>query len=615
MEPLGAGDPRQIGAYRLLGRLGAGGMGRVYLGRTAGGRTVAVKLVRSELADDTDFRARFRQEVAAARRVGGAWTAPVLDADTESEQPWVASGYVPGPGLDAAVRKFGVLPPESVRMLGVGLADSLAAVHATGLVHRDLKPSNVLLTLDGPRLIDFGIARALDAATALTRSGYVVGSPGYMSPEQGAGEQAGAASDVFSLGGVLAFAATGVGPFGDSISAPVLLYRVMHEPPRLDGMDGTADPALRDIVERCLAKQPEDRPTPAELRELLGGVGPADGWLPPLLVASVGRATAELLDLETVGEGVPGGTGPGSGIGTGTGTGTGAGTGATGVGFGPAPVMGATPAGATPVLGHGVGMGVGGTSGTGGFAPADATPGSYRPAYQPPPYPPMGSGVGTGPDGTGAPARSAPAGRRVAIAGAVALVLLAAVLVPLLLDHKAKPSAGGGDGASSAPVVPPRTAATGGATTGTATTGTGTGGSDDGAVPSAPAAPSPGPSSPNAVPAAFLGTWTAVMVTSDGLLSEPTTITIRPGPAGAENTTSITTVSGLSAACLGGEELVSATKTSITFRDRLLPGSTPSLCSAGTGSQVFTFNPDGTLHHRDDDPGSGNPSGDFHKVG
>ncbi|MFC1433314.1 serine/threonine-protein kinase [Streptacidiphilus sp. N1-3] len=595
MEPLGAGDPRQIGAYRLLGRLGAGGMGRVYLGRTAGGRTVAVKVVRSELADDTDFRARFRQEVAAARRVGGAWTAAVLDADTESEHPWVATGYVPGPGLDAAVRDFGVLPGPSVRMLGVGLADSLAAVHATGLVHRDLKPSNVLLTLDGPRLIDFGIARALDAATALTRSGYVVGSPGYMSPEQGAGEPAGPESDVFSLGGVLAYAATGVGPFGDSASAPVLLYRVMHEPPRLDGMAAMADGPLREIVEHCLAKDPADRPTPGQLREALGGVGPADGWLPPLLVASVGRRTAELLDLETVGEGAAL-----SGGASGSWPGPGAGSGVTGggsvAGFGPAPVMDATPAGATPAFGYG---GTGAFGGTGGFAPADATPAGYQPPYPPLPAP------------AAAPARSRRA--LVAVGALVALGVLAAVLVPVLNGNGSSGGGGGPTAGSSSPTVSGQTTGTTTTTAGT----TGTGGSDgsgDDSVPVPPAPPSPGPSSPNAIPAVFLGTWTAVMTTSDGLLSEPTTIAIRPGAVGVENTTSITTVTGLSAACLGGEELVSATATSITFHDRLLPGSTAGLCSAGTGTQVFTLNPDGTLHHRDDAPGSGNPSGDFRKV-
>ncbi|WP_371498676.1 serine/threonine protein kinase [Kitasatospora sp. NBC_00374] len=307
MEPLGSDDPRQIGDYRLLRRLGAGGMGRVYLGRTAGGRTVAVKVVRAELADDPEFRARFRQEVEAARLVGGARTAPVLDADTEGPRPWVATGYVAGPALGAAVRRFGPLPAPAVHALGAELAGALAHVHGLGLVHRDVKPSNVLLALDGPRLIDFGIARALDGAAELTRSGFVVGSPGFMSPEQAGGGQSGPPGDVFSLGAVLAYAATGTAPFGDGVSAAVLLYRVVHEEPDLTGLDG----GLRAVVRECLAKRPEDRPAPAALRERLaaGAPGPAaGGWLPPVLSDAVARSAVELLDLE--GEVAPAGPGP-----------------------------------------------------------------------------------------------------------------------------------------------------------------------------------------------------------------------------------------------------------------------------------------------------------------
>ncbi|MGW4804096.1 serine/threonine-protein kinase [Kitasatospora sp. NPDC004272] len=296
MELLTADDPSVIGDYRLLRRLGAGGMGRVYLGRTAGGRTVAVKVVRPELADDPEFRARFRQEVSAARRVGGRWTAPVLDADTEGPRPWVATGYVAGPSLGEAVRTAGPLPVPSVHALGARLAEALEQVHALGLVHRDVKPSNVLLALDGPRLIDFGVARALDAAATLTHSGYVVGSPGFMSPEQAAGSPAGPAGDVFSLGALLAFAATGTAPFGEGVSAAVLLYRVLHEEPALDGLDGE----LREAVTACLAKDPAHRPTPAELRARLAPAAAAgpEGWLPGPLAAAVGRAAVELLDLE-----------------------------------------------------------------------------------------------------------------------------------------------------------------------------------------------------------------------------------------------------------------------------------------------------------------------------
>ncbi|MFE7561377.1 serine/threonine-protein kinase [Kitasatospora sp. NPDC057500] len=286
MQPLESDDPDAVGGYRLLRRLGAGGMGRVYLGRTAGGRTVAVKVVRGELAEDAEFRARFRQEVEAARRVGGAWTAPVLDADTEGAHPWVATGYIAGPALGGAVRQYGPLPESAVRTLGAGLAQALEHVHGLGLVHRDVKPSNVLLTLDGPRLIDFGIARALDAATGLTRSGFVVGSPGFMSPEQANGRPVGPPGDVFSLGAVLAYAATGVHPFGEGVSAAVLLYRVVHEEPDLAGLDGP----LRSIVLGCLAKDPAARPTPRRLGEWLdpddaavGRLGrDGGGWLPPV---------------------------------------------------------------------------------------------------------------------------------------------------------------------------------------------------------------------------------------------------------------------------------------------------------------------------------------------
>ncbi|MFJ1755695.1 protein kinase [Kitasatospora sp. NPDC088134] len=301
MERLTAEDPASIGDYRLLRRLGAGGMGRVYLGRTAGGRTVAVKVVRAELADDPEFRARFRQEVSAARRVGGRWTAPVLDADTEGPRPWVATGFVAGPSLGEAVRTAGPLPTASVHALGARLAEALEQVHALGLVHRDVKPSNVLLTLDGPRLIDFGVARALDAAAALTHSGYVVGSPGFMSPEQAAGAPVGPAGDVFSLGTLLAFAATGTAPFGEGVSAAVLLYRVLHEEADLGGLDGE----LRAAVAACLAKDPAHRPTPAELRDRLapGAATGPDGWLPAPLAAAVGRTAVELLDLE--GDGAP----------------------------------------------------------------------------------------------------------------------------------------------------------------------------------------------------------------------------------------------------------------------------------------------------------------------
>ncbi|MDR3080989.1 MAG: serine/threonine protein kinase [Streptomyces sp.] len=305
MQPLEAGEPTVVGPYRLLGRLGSGGMGRVYLGRSAGGRTVAVKVVHPHFASDREFRARFRREVEAARRVGGAWTAPVLDADPQAPVPWVATGYAAGPSLAAAVAGGGPLPAHSVRVLGAGLAEALAVVHGLGLVHRDVKPSNVLLTLDGPLLIDFGIARATDGTVSLTSTGVSVGSPGYMAPEQilgkgGQGAPARApsgAGDVFSLGAVLAYAATGEPPFpGDSSAA--LLYKVVHEEPELGSMDGE----LRELVAECLAKDPAARPAPDHVARRLAPQGTArlvaGGWLPGPLVEQVSRSAVHLLNLE-----------------------------------------------------------------------------------------------------------------------------------------------------------------------------------------------------------------------------------------------------------------------------------------------------------------------------
>ncbi|MFJ8650435.1 serine/threonine-protein kinase [Streptomyces sp. NPDC093546] len=298
MQSLEAGEPGAIGPYRLLGRLGAGGMGRVYLARSEGGRTVAVKVVHPHFALDDEFRARFRREVEAARRVGARWTAPVLDADPEAPVPWVATAYVAGPSLARAVTEHGLLPPHSVRALGAGLAEALAAVHGLGLVHRDVKPSNVLLAVEGPRLIDFGIARATDGTASLTSTGVSVGSPGYMAPEQILGKGASGAADVFSLGAVLAYAATGKPPFpGDSSAA--LLYKVVHEQPELGGpLTGE----LRNLVAACLAKDPAARPAPAEVARRLAPDGAAalveGGWLPGPLVAELSREAVRLLDLE-----------------------------------------------------------------------------------------------------------------------------------------------------------------------------------------------------------------------------------------------------------------------------------------------------------------------------
>jgi len=273
-QELQPGDPRQVGRYWLLGRLGVGGMGEVFLGRSPGGRLVAVKVVRSELAGQADFRRRFAREVAAARTVSGMFTAPVVDADPDAPVPWLATAYVPGLSLASTVTRHGPLPARSVLALAAGLAEGLGAIHAAGIVHRDLKPSNVLLAEDGPRIIDFGISQAAEASR-LTGSGPVLGSPGFMSPEQARGQRVGSPSDVFSLGALLTFAATGQGPFGAAPSA-TLLYRVVFASPDTTGLPAE----LRPLVERCLAKDPHQRPSTEQILTELNTDPPAPGWLP-----------------------------------------------------------------------------------------------------------------------------------------------------------------------------------------------------------------------------------------------------------------------------------------------------------------------------------------------
>jgi hypothetical protein len=274
VKPLQSGDPQRVGRYQLQGRLGAGGMGRVFLGQSPGGRLVAVKLIHAELAADPEFRARFAREVAAARQVSGIFTASVVDADPDAPQPWLVTAYVPGPSLADAVDSQGPLPLTSVLTLAAGLAEGLGAIHAGGMVHRDLKPSNVLLASDGPRIIDFGISRAADA-TALTRTNLVIGSPGFMSPEQALGQEVGPPSDIFSLGAVLVFAATGEGPFGEG-TPTALLYRVAHDPPVIDRLPGP----IRTLIKGCLAKDPRSRPTTDEILAELGTIDSAASWLP-----------------------------------------------------------------------------------------------------------------------------------------------------------------------------------------------------------------------------------------------------------------------------------------------------------------------------------------------
>ncbi|MFJ3775335.1 serine/threonine-protein kinase [Streptomyces sp. NPDC090075] len=304
MEKLGPGDPQHIGGYRLLARLGAGGMGRVFLARSERGRTVAVKLVRAEIAAHEEFRERFRQEVRNAQRVGGFWTAPVLDADTEATVPWVATGYVAGPSLQRVVEHdHGPLPERSVHILAAGLAHALTNIHAAGIVHRDLKPSNVMLTIEGPRVIDFGIARALETlpGEGLTRTGSLVGSPGFMAPEQVRGDRITPACDIFCLGSVLAYAATGRLPFGATEAGEhAQMFRIVQEDPDLSGLPE----GIADVVRDCLRKDPAARPS---LDAILARTGAGetvwegrskDPWLPGALVAQLGRHAVELLEVE-----------------------------------------------------------------------------------------------------------------------------------------------------------------------------------------------------------------------------------------------------------------------------------------------------------------------------
>ncbi|MFJ8786224.1 serine/threonine-protein kinase [Streptomyces sp. NPDC102476] len=497
MQPLGVDEPTAVGPYRLLGRLGSGGMGRVYLGRSAGGRTVAVKIVHPHFALDEEFRARFRREVDAARRVGGAWTAPVLDADPEAAVPWVATGYAAGPSLASAVTDGGPLPEHSVRVLGAGLAEALAAVHGLGLVHRDVKPSNVLLTVDGPLLIDFGIARATDGTASLTSTGVSIGSPGYMSPEQILSKGVSGAADVFSLGAVLAYAATGAPPFpGDSSAS--LLYKVVHEEPELGSLTGE----LRELVGACLSKSAQERPTPAEVARRLAPEGAARlvaaGWLPGALVEQVGRSAVQLLNLEAVGErtgeqasGPVGFSSPS----------VGGGSSGTAGAFGPPPVMPLVSAGAPPADAAGPpAFPVTPPATTGGpfvpeprdaaphetVVPSDRRPGPGRLSVS------VAAASTSGDNGRG---RRMSCTVALAVAGALAAVTVGSVflfdLLPGRGDDDSASSSPGNGAYSSAPTSVPSAS-----------------------LPSASSAPSASstpssaaPSGPSEVPARYLGTW------------------------------------------------------------------------------------------------------------
>ncbi|MFI0980153.1 serine/threonine-protein kinase [Streptomyces sp. NPDC021093] len=570
MQPLDAGDPQSIGDYRLLGRLGSGGMGRVYLGRSAGGRTVAVKIVHPHFALDEEFRARFRREVEAARRVGGAWTAPVLDADPGAPVPWVATGYVAGPSLTQAVAGHGPLPDPSVRALGAGLAEALTAVHALGLVHRDVKPSNVLLTLDGPRLIDFGIARAVDSTAALTSTGVSVGSPGYMSPEQILGKDVTSAADVFSLGAVLAYAATGTAPFpGDSAAS--LLYKVVHEEPELEGLGGD----LRALVLECLAKSAADRPTPAEIAARLAPDGAAGlvaaGWLPGPLVAEAGRGAVRLLDLEAS--------------------------------------AGEAPSGPVPFT-HGV-VGSGQVSGDRSglrIPPVPASAPSAGPVRREergkddvPGRPGLSVSVATE---NGPSAGSEGRGRRrsctlvLTVAGALAAVTLGAGLLFHMWPSGSSKDEPGGAGADRPPAATASTPATASAS------------------PSRTASPS-APAATGEVPDGLIGTWTGGL--TEATTNQPhgtITLVITKGRKGQDVYKSVYELGG-AVKCYGIGRLVSATADGIRVVDRTDPDparpSTPLLCSGESSDLTLTRNPDGTLQYTSPSAVQGKPYGRLKK--
>ncbi|MFF8288456.1 serine/threonine-protein kinase [Streptomyces sp. NPDC016309] len=570
MQPLEGDDPRAVGPYRLLGRLGAGGMGRVYLARSEGGRTVAVKVVHPHFARDEEFRARFRREVESARRVGGRWTAPVLDADPGAPVPWVATGYVTGPPLAAAVTEHGPLPEHTVRALGAGLAESLAAVHGLGLVHRDVKPSNVLLALDGPRLIDFGIARATDGTASLTSTGVSVGSPGYMAPEQILGTGVTGAADVFSLGAVLVYAATGAAPFpGDSSAA--LLYKVVHEEPELGG---ALTGELRDLVAACLAKDPAARPEPAGVAGRLAPDGTAalvsGGWLPGPLVQRVGREAVRLLDLEPASA-----TPPTSG-----------------------PVPFTTPAVVPPAP-------------PGGFG----APGVFGPPVEPggSDGPPVGT-AGTGPGGAAAsPPRtplslslttsaepSGARGRRLsctvalAVAGALAAVTVGGGPLLGLFDR------GGHD--DTAGHRPP----------------TGTGSSSP--SPAAPGTGGPDAGAPvTSVPKEFLGTWRGPVQEASGLPHGDLTAVFTRGTTGQDVVRMTTTLSalGTTVECHSVGRLTGAGPRVLRVTDRTdptKPGS-PGLCTGGSAALTFTLAGDGTLRYESREAAAGTPSGTLRRTG
>ena len=620
VDRLGDGDPRVIGGYRLLGRLGEGGMGRVYLARSGTGRTVAVKLIRAELAAQSAFRSRFRQEVDSARRVGGTWTAPVLDADCDAEVPWVATKYIAGPSLADVVAAHGPLPEHSVRTLARGLGHALTDIHAAGLIHRDLKPANVLVTIEGPKVIDFGIARGLAgatlAATGLTSTGVVVGSPGCMSPEQIRDEQLTPASDVFALGTVLAYAATGRLPFGDgggSGGIHAVLFRITADDPDLSDVPE----ALRPLIMACCAKEPGERPGPDALAELAAGAGADAGspgaivspWLPPGLIAELGQRAVRLLDVDpevevdTEAPAVPGVDAYGGGPGTmrlGTGGPGGPGQQSHGVVRGGQVAVPLGEFGAAPGSAAAGGAPAGG--GSGGSTSAEGVPSV--------------SGGATSPV-AGARGRTRRGALVVAAAVVGALAVGVAVAVPLLKGDQDGPggAASGAQGSAQTPGAP----VPGG---GVVPPPGGTPGTGGPAKPSAPVAP--GEKSPGAPPAAdgggeasgggsgsgggdaggsgagaatvpqgYLGTWIGSTLRNGQPLGQERRFTLTAGSVGQAVMRSTSLDSGYECTTTG--KLTSVRGGALNILGSLESGAPRSRCSIIKG-QSLTLAPDGTLH-------------------
>ncbi|GGQ02007.1 serine/threonine-protein kinase [Streptomyces roseolilacinus] len=489
-QPLEEDDPRSVAGYRLAARLGAGGMGKVYLSYTPGGRPVAIKVIRPDFAQDAEFRRRFAQEVQAAQRVQGLYTAPVIDADTDAREPWLATAYVPGPSLADAVQKHGPMPVDTVLLLVAGIAEALQVIHGAGIVHRDLKPGNVLLASDGPRVIDFGIARAADA-TSLTSSGVTIGTPSFMAPEQAAGSKVTPATDVFALGQVAAYAALGSPAFGEGTSHGVL-YRIVHEEPSLDGLPDQ----LRELVTRCLAKDAAERPSIAEVLTMCHQASDQtalrrpEEWLPGAVAADITtRAAAPAPAAVTTppppaappaGQAAAGPAAPATGL--------------------------ATPAPTHPATAHAAP-----SAPPQGFGPPPTTGPGHAPT--PPPHPAPAPHpyahpvVGAAPYGPGAPAPApAPAPKRrsraalIAIAAVVAFAVAGGATAYTLLKDKGngKPTDQARDTTSGAPATPAAGTDTAGQGDGEGDqagdgTGTGADAGADGGTPSQDAAPATPP--------------------------------------------------------------------------------------------------------------------------